>query len=58
MAKGVFNIPEVKNETIKSYVPGSPERAELKKMLADLRAVEVELPMIIGGNEVTTEAST
>jgi 1-pyrroline-5-carboxylate dehydrogenase len=55
MTKGIFNIPEVRNEPIKSYAPGSPERAELKKMLADLRAVEVELPMIIGGNEVTTD---
>lgn len=55
MTKGFFNIPEVRNEPIKSYAPGSPERAELKKMLADLRSVEVELPMIIGGNEVTTD---
>lgn len=55
MTKGIFNIPEVRNEPIKSYAPGSPERSELKKMIADLRAVEVELPMIIGGNEVTTD---
>lgn len=55
MTKGIFNIPEVRNEPIKSYAPSSPERSELKKMLADLRAVEVELPMIIGGNEVTTD---
>lgn len=55
MTKGIFNIPEVRNEPIKSYAPGSPERSELKKMISDLRAVEVELPMIIGGNEVTTD---
>ena len=55
MTKGIFNIPEVRNEPIKSYAPGSPERAELKKMLVEMRAVEVELPMIIGGNEVTTD---
>ena len=55
MSKGFFNIPDVKNEPIKSYVPGSPERIELKKMLNDLRSVELELPMIIGGKEVTTD---
>jgi len=55
MSKGFFNIPEVKNEAIKSYSPGSPERAELKKMLHELRSVELDLPMIIGGKEVTTD---
>jgi len=55
MSKGFFNVPEIKNEPIKSYAPGSPERVELKKMISYLRSVEVELPMIIGGNEVTTD---
>jgi 1-pyrroline-5-carboxylate dehydrogenase len=55
MSKGFFNIPIAKNEPIKAYAPGSPERIELKKMLDDLRSVELELPMIIGGKEVTTD---
>jgi len=55
MSKGFFNIPDIKNEPIKSYRPGSPERIELKKMLNELRSVELELPMIIGGKEVTTD---
>jgi len=55
MSKGFFNVPVAKNELVKSYAPGSPERVELKKMLADLRSVELELPMIIGGKEVTTD---
>jgi len=55
MSKGFFNIPEITNEPIKSYAPGSPERLELKKMLAQLRSEELELPMIIGGKEVTTD---
>jgi 1-pyrroline-5-carboxylate dehydrogenase len=54
MSKGIFNIPEVKNEPIKSYSPASPERAELKEMLNYLRSVELEIPMVIGGNDVTT----
>ena len=55
MSKGNFNIPVAKNEPIKSYAPGSPERAELKEMLNYLRSKELELPMIIGGREVTTD---
>lgn len=55
MSKGFFNIPIARNEPIKSYAPGSPERIELKKMLEDFRSVELELPMIIGGKEITTD---
>ena len=54
MPKGFFNIPVAKNEAIKSYAPGSTERAELKEMLNDLRSKELELTMIIGGKEITT----
>jgi 1-pyrroline-5-carboxylate dehydrogenase len=55
MSKGFFNVPVAKNEPVKSYAPGSPERAELKKALADLRSAEVDLPMIIGGKEIKTD---
>jgi 1-pyrroline-5-carboxylate dehydrogenase len=55
MSKGFFNIPEATNEPIKGYAPGSQERIELKKMLQQLRSEELELPMIIGGKEVTTD---
>jgi 1-pyrroline-5-carboxylate dehydrogenase len=52
MPKGVYNIPKPHNEPVKSYAPGSPERAELQAMLKQLRSVEVDIPMYIGGNEV------
>ena len=55
MSKGFFNVPVAKNEPVKSYAPGSPERVELKEMIAELRSVELELPMVIGGKEVTTD---
>jgi len=55
MSKGFFNIPDIKNEPIKSYAPGSPERTELKKMITDLRSVELEIPMVIGGKDVSTD---
>ena len=52
MPKGVFNVPTPVNEPIKSYAPKSPERAELQKMLAHLRSIELDIPMYIGGKEV------
>lgn len=52
MPKGFYQVPLPVNEPIKSYAPGTPERAELKKMLADLRAQELDIPMYIGGQEV------
>lgn len=55
MSKGFFNIPDAKNEPIKSYSPGSPERAELQAMIRKMRSEIQELPMIIGGKEVTTD---
>lgn len=55
MPKGFFNVPVAKNEPVKSYAPGSPERASLKAKIAELRSSEVEIPMIIGGREVTTD---
>ncbi|PTN07435.1 L-glutamate gamma-semialdehyde dehydrogenase [Mangrovibacterium marinum] len=55
MPKGFFNVPLAVNEPVKSYRPGSPERAELKKMLEEMRSVELDLPMVIGGREVYTD---
>lgn len=52
MPKGFFNVPAAINEPIKSYAPGSPERKELKNMLAALRGVQLDIPMYIGGKEV------
>jgi 1-pyrroline-5-carboxylate dehydrogenase len=55
MPKGIFNVPVAQNEPVRAYAPGSPERKSLQAKLAELRSVEVELPMIIGGKEVTTD---
>tara|TARA_B110000093_G_scaffold101584_1_gene109239 strand:+ start:377 stop:499 length:123 start_codon:yes stop_codon:yes gene_type:complete len=30
MGKGFFQVPTAINETVKSYAPGSPERARLQ----------------------------
>ncbi|HET7251106.1 MAG TPA: L-glutamate gamma-semialdehyde dehydrogenase [Gemmatimonadales bacterium] len=47
-------IPVPQNEPVKSYVPGSPERDELKRTLRELSARPIEIPLIIGGKEVRT----
>lgn len=54
MANAYFEIREPKNEPVKSYAPGTPEREKLKKALKDLKSQEVEIPAIIGGKEVRT----
>jgi 1-pyrroline-5-carboxylate dehydrogenase len=45
-------VPRAVNEPIKSYAPGSPERAELKARLASMSNERVDIPLIIGGKEV------
>lgn len=52
MPKGIYNVPVPVNEPVKQYAPGSAERIELKKMLAELRSKELDIPMYIGGKEV------
>src|SRR6202165_4420282 len=42
------------NEPVKDYAPGSPERAELKRRLAEMERERMELPLVIGGEDVTT----
>ena len=55
MPKGIYKLPEVKNEPVKSYAPGSPERQALKLKLAELSKGGLDIPMIIGGKEVRTK---
>ena len=55
MATGFFNVPIPKNEPVKSYAPGSPERKELQAALAEARSKQINVPMYIGGKEVTTD---
>jgi 1-pyrroline-5-carboxylate dehydrogenase len=54
MSKGFFRVPVPKNEPVLSYAPGSPERAALKKALAEARAQEIDVPMYIGSERVRT----
>lgn len=55
MLKGFFHVPPAHNEPVKSYAPGSPERTELKAMLAQLQQQQIDIPMVIGGKDVFTD---
>ena len=46
--------PGPANEPVLDYAPGSPERGELIKKLAELKSRAVDIPLIIGGKEVRT----
>lgn len=46
--------PQPVNEPIKQYAPGSPERAELKTALTRVSSERVEIPVVIGGEEIHT----
>jgi len=54
MSNAYFRVPQPLNEPVKTYKPGSPEREELKKKLAELRSKQIEVPLIIGGEEIKT----
>lgn len=49
-----FRPPFPKNETVLNYSPGSKEAIELKKAIDELRSKEINVPMYIGGEEVST----
>ncbi|MEI6297378.1 MAG: L-glutamate gamma-semialdehyde dehydrogenase [bacterium] len=52
MSTGFYKVPIPKNEPVKSYAPGTPERIELQHTIQVLRAHTADLPMIIDGKEV------
>ncbi len=54
MDRGYFNYPLPVNEPVLTYAPGTPEKATLKAVLAELKSTEIDVPMIIGGQEVRT----
>ncbi len=52
MFNGIFHIPQPVNEPCLQYAPGSGERAELQGKLKEMLGEQVDIPMIIGGEEV------
>jgi 1-pyrroline-5-carboxylate dehydrogenase len=54
MSLGIFKVPHPINEPVKSYAPGSPERASLQAKTKEMAAQKIEIPLIIGGKEIRT----
>jgi 1-pyrroline-5-carboxylate dehydrogenase len=50
----ILKVPTPVNEPVYSYAPGTPERTLLKTALADVAARKVDIPLIIGGQEIRT----
>lgn len=55
MGKGFFKVPHAKNEPVKSYAPGTPERESVSKMYKTIFNTKVDIPMYIGDREVRSE---
>ncbi|ATL48597.1 1-pyrroline-5-carboxylate dehydrogenase [Chitinophaga caeni] len=54
MHNAYFEFAAPKNEPVLNYAPGSAEKVALKKQLAAFKAVEMDIPMYINGEEVRT----
>jgi 1-pyrroline-5-carboxylate dehydrogenase len=54
MADRIVTVPFPQNEPVLDYAPGSAEKKALKAELRRLAAAEIEIPLIIGGEEVRT----
>jgi 1-pyrroline-5-carboxylate dehydrogenase len=54
---GVRQLPPTVNEPIRSYAPGSPERAALQARLAKMEQERPDIPVVVGGREIRTGAT-
>ena len=55
MSTGFFKVPKAKNEIVKSYRPGSPERKEVVETYQKMISSISEVPMYINGNDVKSK---
>ena len=51
---GLVTLPEIKNETVRGYAPGSPEREEISAALRQMTNTRQDLPSVIAGKAVRT----
>lgn len=51
---GDIQVPIPVNEPVLGYAAGSPEKGELKEKLRAMASEEIEIPAIIGGEEIRT----
>ena len=55
MPKGIYKVPEPRNEPVLNYAPGSSERTSLKAALEEARSKQLDIPMYIGSEEIRTD---
>lgn len=55
MSNAFYTVPAPKNEPVKEYRPGSPEKIALKEALKTARATTIDAPMYIGGKKIFTD---
>src|SRR3954449_2663499 len=53
-AHGISRVPEPYNEPVRSYAPGAPEREEVRVRLTEMESQQLDIPLVIGGEEVRT----
>ncbi|MCS7155875.1 MAG: L-glutamate gamma-semialdehyde dehydrogenase [Bacteroidetes bacterium] len=51
---GLYKIPRPTNEPVRSYAPGTPERASLRRRIEQMRSEVIEIPVIVAGEELYT----
>jgi 1-pyrroline-5-carboxylate dehydrogenase len=51
---GLRRVPVPTNEPVRVYAPGSPERASVKARLKSMAAEKVDIPVVVGGEEIFT----
>lgn len=54
MPKGFFHVPKAVNEPVKSYAPGTPERAAVLEAYAHMWSQQADVPNYIGSEEIRT----
>lgn len=55
MSNALYEIPNIANERVLGYAPGSPERKALEAALKEAKSQEKDIPMVIGGQAVKTD---
>ncbi len=54
MSNAISHVPVPVNEPVRSYAPGSAERASLKQRLDEMMGEPIDIPIVIGGQEIRT----
>jgi 1-pyrroline-5-carboxylate dehydrogenase len=52
MSNAFYQVPKAVNEPVKSYAPGSPERASLQSTIEAMKSQYMEVPITIGGEKL------